>query len=78
MTNLIGVAGVAILLVFFILNRLHRISTENIWYDVGNFAGAFLLVIYAYILGSIPFFVLEGVWALFSLLNVVKGLKKKN
>ncbi len=74
-TTLIGVLGVSVLLVCFVLNQLRLLSIESAWYDGGNFVGAALLVVYAYLLNSIPFLVLESVWALFSLWEVLKGLK---
>ena len=73
----IGTVGVLILLIFFILNQLKIMSAENIWYDLGNLVGASLLVVYAYLLWSIPFLILESVWALFSLREVINDLRRK-
>lgn len=75
MVTAIGATGAGIILIFFILNEIHKISTDNVWYDLGNFFGSFLLVIYAYLLGSIPFLILNAVWAIFSLKEVVSSLR---
>ncbi len=76
-TLMIGVMGALIVLVFFILEQTHKISNDSIWYDFGNFVGSSLLVIYAILLSSIPFIILNGFWAIFSLRDVILDLKRK-
>lgn len=76
MITAIGATGAAIILIFFILNELHKISNDSLWYDVGNFLGSFLLLVYAYLLGSIPFLILNTVWAAFSLKEIISDLKR--
>ena len=76
MITIIGATGAGIILIFFILNELHKISNDNVWYDLGNFFGSFLLVIYAYLLGSIPFLILNGVWAAFSIKEIISDLRR--
>ena len=77
MTTIIGTIGATIILVFFILEQMHKINNESIWYDGGNFIGSVLLVIYAILLSSIPFLILNGVWAVFSLKDVITDLIKR-
>ena len=77
MTLIIGVLGATIILVLFILEQSHKISNDSILYDVGNFIGSVLLVIYAYLLSSVPFLILNLVWAVFSLKDIFVDLKKK-
>jgi hypothetical protein len=77
MTLIIGVAGAAITLVFFILEQLHIISNDSAWFDGGNFVGSALLVIYAYLLWSIPFLILNTIWAVFSLKDLIVDSRSK-
>lgn len=57
----IGIIGASTILVEFILNEVHKLTTESLWYDLLNMLGALGLAIYAYLLGSIPFLVLNGI-----------------
>ncbi len=70
MVTFIGISGASIILVFFLLNQFHKIDRDSIWYDIGNFIGSGLLVIYAYLISSIPFLILNAVWAIASLRDV--------
>lgn len=74
MITIIGSLGATIILIFFLLNQFHKISIDSIWYDVFNFLGSLLLVIYAYLLSSWPFFVLNIIWATFSLKDIFTDL----
>ena len=69
-----GIAGMSIILILFILNGAKKLSPETIIYDAANAIGAFLLVYYAFTLKSWPFLILNSVWGLFSLYEVVKDL----
>ena len=77
MTLIIGVFGATTILVFFILEQSHKINNDSILYDGGNLVGSVLLVIYAYFLSSIPFLILNAVWAAFSLKDLLIDLSKK-
>ena len=67
MITTIGALGSAILLMYFILDETHKVNSDSVSYNLGNLCGATLLLIYAYLLGSIPFMVLNAVWAAFAL-----------
>lgn len=71
MTLMVGVGGATIILALFLLNQANKISNSDFRYDLGNFIGAALLVLYAYLIGSWPFLILNSVWALFSLKDVL-------
>ena len=53
--EVIGISGSGLLLLAFIMNQLHFWADEYILYDLSNFLGSILLVIYAYSLSSWPF-----------------------
>ncbi len=76
-TTLIGVIGAGLLLIAFVLNEFKKLSTESLAYDALNLVGASFLVWYAILLQSIPFLVLEGIWALVSLRDVFLDLARK-
>ena len=77
-TTLIGVIGAGLLLCAFIANEFKKLSVESFWYDFINLVGAFFLVWYAVLLNSLPFIVLESIWALVSLRDVVRRLAGKD
>ncbi|HIH21992.1 MAG TPA: hypothetical protein HA222_05040 [Candidatus Diapherotrites archaeon] len=73
---ILGFLGLIILLIAFLMNvRRHK---HNFWetYLFLNFAGSALLAYYALSLNSIPFLVLEAVWAVFSLFKLFQKMRK--
>lgn len=75
-TTLIGILGAGLVLLAFVLNQLHKWRDDELRYDLVNFLGGTLLVIYAILLKAYPFAVLNGVWALISLRDSVRDLQK--
>lgn len=69
--DLIGFTGAFLVLVGFLLNQINILKNSNIMYDFINFLGSFMLLIYALILQSVPFIIINTVWALFSLKDVL-------
>ncbi len=74
-TTCIGVAGALCILVCFILNESGKVQTEDVSYNLGNLVGSGLLCTYSIIISSLPFAILEGIWALVALYSLV--IKKK-
>ncbi len=64
MTLAIGACGALLLLVAFAAEKFGRLESDSVLYDSLNLLGAGLLTAYAVLLGSWPFIVLEGIWAL--------------
>ena len=77
MSDIIGTAGVSILLIAFLLNLLNKISKESIAYISMNIIGAGLACLASYLIHYIPFIVLEGVWMLVSVIALIKYAKTK-
>jgi len=75
---LIGSIGVGLLLAAFILNVLKRLDENGIVYLLMNFIGAGLSGWYAWLSGTIPFLILEGIWSLAALVRLVAvhGMRK--
>ncbi len=67
---LIGVAGLLLITIAFALNLFHKLSSRNASYSLINFVGAVCLAYYAWFLGSVPFFILQIIWAVFSLIKL--------
>ena len=77
-TEIIGVIGAAAVLIAFLFRENKKYGTDTIPYLFVNFVGSALLTIYAIILNSIPFIILDTVWGLNSLwFLIIKILKKK-
>lgn len=73
---IVGAVGAFLILVAFVFNQLGKWSAESKIYDVVNLIGGIFLIIYAVRLESIPFFLINVVWALFSLRDVIYKTKK--
>lgn len=69
--QLIGICGAGTVLIFFGLNQFGRLTSGSLVYDLGNAVGGTLLVVFAYLTDSMPFLVLNGVWALVSWKDVL-------
>ena len=74
-SEIMGSLGVAMLLLAFILNMLKIIKTESLSYLLLNFIGAGIACFASYLISYFPFVILEGVWAVVSLVSLVKYLK---
>lgn len=71
---ILGIIGMICILVGFLLTQLHIWTQDQIRYDIVNFIGSALLVIYALEARAWPFVILNGVWALYSLKDVIADL----
>ncbi len=69
-TTVIGVAGATIVLTAFVLTQLHEWKNSYLIYEFFNFVGSTLLVVYAILLQSYPFIILNLVWGGVSLFYV--------
>jgi hypothetical protein len=74
-SEIMGSLGVATLLLAFILNMLKIIKTESLSYLLLNFIGAGIACFASYLISYFPFVILEGVWAVVSLVSLVKYLR---
>ena len=77
-TTLVGTIGATIILVIFVLNQANKLDNKSIKYDFFNLVGSVLLILYAFLLNSIPFLILNSIWALVSFKDVIFYIKKKN
>ncbi len=73
---IIGFMGMFLILLAFFMNQIRKWKTENPVYDIVNFIGALLLIIYSYLIRSWPFLVLNLVWLIVSFREAFVDIKK--
>jgi len=73
----IGSAGVALLLIAFLLNLLKVLRADTHIYMALNLVGAGLACYSSYLIDFMPFVVLEGVWALVALIVMARTLFRR-
>lgn len=67
----IGTIGMCLILTGFLLINTHKVTADALWYDILNFAGSLLLVISAFEAQIWPFVVLNAVFTVYSLRNIL-------
>ncbi len=77
LSDLIGFAGVAILLVAFLLNLLKVLDYNSRLYISLNIIGAGLACAASVMINYMPFIILEGTWTLVSVVALLNGLRKR-
>lgn len=68
----IGFIGVTLLLLAFFLNLMDKIKTDSLTYLLLNFLGAGIACLASVLLNYMPFVILEGCWALVSVVGLSK------
>lgn len=71
---IIGASGAFILLVAFTLNEIGKLEQDTWGYSALNLIGALLILTYAVMVHSIPYMILESVWALVAGFDIVRRL----
>jgi hypothetical protein len=69
---LIGFAGVGLLLLAFVLNLAKLLKAESVPYLALNLIGAALACASSWMIDFMPFVLLEGVWAVATLIALVR------
>lgn len=69
--SVIGIIGLILVLVAFALNLFNKIKESSKTYLWLNIIGCALLFYYSIIIRSIPFAILQGVWALVALTKLI-------
>ncbi|MEM1207333.1 MAG: hypothetical protein AAGN66_29130 [Acidobacteriota bacterium] len=71
----VGSAGVSLLLAAFFLNLAGRLEASSRAYAGMNAVGAAAATASAWMIGFLPFVVLEGTWCLVALWSLLRGPK---
>ncbi len=77
-TTFIGVMGALLVLVAFVCNQLGKWRDDYLIYDLVNFLGSLLLVVYASLLLSWPFLILNLVWMGLSVRDLFTDFKRNS
>ena len=72
LATMIGSVGVGLLLVAFVLNISRVLKAESIPYLTLNLVGAALACLSSWMISFMPFVVLEGTWAVATLVALVR------
>jgi hypothetical protein len=75
--TIIGSAGVALLLLAFLLNLLKRLGQDSIPYALMNMIGAGLSGYASFLIGFVPFVILEGTWCAVAAVALVRLLLRR-
>ncbi len=75
----IGFIGVFQILLAYVLNAIGKIENKDLSFILLNLVGAGMACLASILMNYMPFIILEAVWALVSLISLVKylSLKKK-
>lgn len=65
------------ILLAFLMGQTGRWKDDDLVYDLVNFIGSALLVVYAVAGNAVPFIVLNSIWAVYSLYDVVQDMRKQ-
>ncbi|MCK5452437.1 MAG: hypothetical protein KAI51_03295 [Candidatus Aenigmarchaeota archaeon] len=71
---IIGIPGMAFILIAFILDDFHILSVDSIKSIILNITGSAFLAVYAYTISSIPFLILNSVWLVFAVYKMCRIL----
>lgn len=72
----IGILGSLLLLVAFSMLETHRWTEEDLVYDLLNMIGGGMMVAYALSVEAYPFVLLNSIWTIVALRDVVKFFLK--
>jgi len=75
--NVLGTAGVATIVITYVLLQTERLRSDGLLYSMLNAVGAVLILISLYFEFNFPSFVVEFFWLLISLFGIGKYLLKK-
>lgn len=72
----IGLTGVAILLIAYLLNLVGKLDQKSLAYILLNIIGAALACLAAFLIHYFPFVILEGTWTFVSVVALIKLIIK--
>ncbi|NNT70948.1 hypothetical protein HKT18_01850 [Flavobacterium sp. IMCC34852] len=74
--DLIGTIGVGLILLAYFLNIFSWIKKEGVLFYVMNIVGASIACFASILISFWPFIILEGTWAIVSVIGLMKSIKK--
>jgi hypothetical protein len=77
LTDLIGILGVFIIIVAYMLLQLEKMDAQDLSFSVLNTLGALLIIISLLYDWNLASFLMESIWMLISLYGILKYYKLK-
>ena len=75
--DIIGTAGVGLILVAYFMNTFKLIDKEGVFYFLLNTMGAAIACYASWLINYVPFIILEAVWTIVSVVALMNVLRKK-
>ena len=75
--DIIGTAGVGLILVAYFMNTFKLIAKEGAFYFLLNTTGAAIACYASWLINYVPFIILEAVWTIVSVVALMNVLRKK-
>jgi hypothetical protein len=74
--DITGASGVFLLLLAFVLAGLKRIDSQRPFYFLLNTIGAGMACYASFLIQYFPFVILEGVWAVVSVVGLIRSVNR--
>ena len=74
--DIIGTIGVGLILIAYFLNIFSLIKKDGVLFFVLNIIGASITCYASVLISFWPFIILEGTWAIVSVIGLLKTIKK--
>ena len=74
--DIIGTIGVGMILLAYFLNIFSWIKKDGVLFYMMNIVGASIACFTSYLINYFPFVILEGTWAIVSVIGLLKSIKK--
>jgi hypothetical protein len=74
--DIIGTIGVGLILIAYFLNIFSLIKKDGVLFFVLNIIGASIACYASVLISFWPFIILEGTWAIVSVIGLLKTIKK--
>ena len=71
--NIIGIIGVVLVLLAYLLLQIDRLQQDSVLFSLLNLVGSFLILISLYFTWNLASGVIEAAWFLISLFGLVKA-----
>jgi predicted membrane protein len=77
LTDLIGILGVIIIIIGYMLLQLEKMDSKDLSFSVLNTLGALLIIISLLYAWNLPSFIMEFTWMMISIYGIFKYYSKK-
>lgn len=77
LTDLIGILGVIIIIIGYMLLQLEKMDAKDLSFSVLNTLGALLIILSLLYAWNLPSFIMEFTWMMISLYGIFKYYMKK-